>query len=279
MCVWEKYLLLLHNFLEDNLYHTDYFSGQLVGFCLSGRFIWVFHHWIALYLTRITFPMDYNQVTLSVVVFSFPSHSFLYWKISRSSNYCLILMQKEKAKYHNLFFNQLLKENGIGLCSTAIKGICSWKNTTYKCIPLMTVKLQLVEWSFKAQVFLTIVESFCEWQHSQHKWNVRNARNKFCCSRQIWLGKVQVRTSQWHKVMLFFYSLHLLLWFLPHEFCLSLLFRITLLFCKHFGSLDSKKFCRDAFCLPASWELLIITACQKPPCLAVVALTALLSGW
>lgn len=66
---------------------------------------------------------------------------------------------------------------------------------------------------------------------------------------------------------------------MPHEFYLSLLFRITLLFCKHFGSLDSKTFCRDAFCLPASWELLIITACQKSLCLATVAFTALLSGW
>lgn len=55
----------LENFLEESLYHIGYLSGQLLCFSFLDCFEFPKHAIpLYLYLTRVIFPMDRNQVTL-----------------------------------------------------------------------------------------------------------------------------------------------------------------------------------------------------------------------
>lgn len=153
----------------------------------------------------------------------------------------------------------------------------------YKCLTLIKVKLISGREKFhkprfpKNFRFFSVIDS-----------TFRNFGQRFCCNRQLWPGQVQVQASQWHKAVLLF-KISTPDADFCYKFCLSLLFCITLFLCRHFGqqaSPDSKKFCRDVFCLQGC----VLSARQLrtpyhrslskiPLCLATVALAAPLSGW
>lgn len=120
-------------------------------------------------------------------------------------------MQKEKAEYHNFFLQSTSERKWYWIMFNCNKRHLQLKKYYMQMSPIDDSEITTSGVKLQNPGFLNNCwEFFCESQHSQHKWNIRNARNMFFCNRQIWLRKVQVRTSQWHNVLflnLIFYSL------------------------------------------------------------------------